>query len=142
MLRTVLIGFLLTLGISFGQFASVVDTNFNNYPVMEAGIYVFDKNYDLVKDINSEGILLEENQLPAELESFSCSESERKKLSVTIVIDISGSMKHNDRIGSAKDDALLWIDKMSGDSSETALLSFNDKVYVNTGFTTDKEHIK
>ena len=142
MLRTVLTFILLTFSTTYGQFASIVDTAFGSYPEMEAGVYFFDENYDLVKDINISDILLEENRRPADVQSLSCFGEERKKISATIVIDISGSMKHDNRIESAKEAALLWVDKITGDSSETALLSFNDKVYVNSGFTTDKEYIK
>lgn len=115
--------------------------NFANYPVIECPfIYTGlngEKDFSLqVKDFK----VLEDGQ-DAQVVEVIHPKKEAKPVSVVLVFDISSSMK-GERLALAKEAAVGFLEQFPLETSEVAIASFSDQVYLNCDFTQNNERLK
>ena len=125
---------------AFGESFQVRELNFDNIPEISTEFYLFDDDYESIIDLTASDFTVFENGVQRNVTDVTCPPEKIQKISSTLVIDISGSMKGN-KINGGKEAANLWVDLL-GDGSECSIVGFNDYVYVNQSFTTDKELLK
>jgi hypothetical protein len=107
-----------------------------NFPEMEISFIATnsdgEKNFSLqVKDFD----VFENNQKTEVIEVIN-PEGEGRPVSVVLVFDVSASMK-DERLALAKEAALGFLEKFPLETSEVAIASFSDNVFLNCDFTQD-----
>lgn len=114
--------------------------NYENYPILECP-FIY-KNVDGAKNFTlqvQDFSILEDNK-SAEIVEVINPEGEGKPVSVVLVFDVSSSMQ-NERLALAKESAIEFLKQFPLETSEVAVASFSDEVYLNCDFTQDEKRL-
>ena len=141
-MRGIIVLIMITASFIHAGEININSTDFSNAPEMQANIYAYDSEYKLVHDLEKDMMELFENGIKREITSLDCPGTESTKISSVLVLDISKSMNDSNRIQQLKDAATGWVDRMPDNGSECAVISFNDEVKIDHGFSTDKVSLK
>lgn len=132
--------------ITSGQSFTAFDADTSAFPQMKARFYAYTADRTILRPAPAD-FLITENGIPRTVTRVSCTGSgEPRALSAVLTVDVSGSMTLPGSDGLsfieiAKKLATLWIDELPLDRSECAVTSFDDRSYLNTDFTTDKQRL-
>ena len=142
MKKSLLLIYIITYS-AMGQSLSVFDVDASNFPKIKAKFYAFDRNGQLLRNLDTNDFELWENELPRNVTYVNCPIKPPQALSSVLVFDMSASMIDGPpRIQSAKNAANAWINGLPLGISECALISFNDISYIIQDFTTNREKLK
>ncbi|MFP4528584.1 MAG: choice-of-anchor D domain-containing protein [Candidatus Kapaibacterium sp.] len=120
----------------------VGDTRSDEYPLIRTEFFLVDSDLEIVRNIAADDITITESGLQRDIVSLDCSGHSRlTKISSVLAIDISSSMDGS-RLNAAKSAARNWIDRIPLDSSECAVVSFNEFAYLNSDFSQNPAALK
>jgi WD40 repeat protein/outer membrane protein OmpA-like peptidoglycan-associated protein len=129
------------------QSITVFDLNASSFPQMRAKFFALDAAGAPVRDISARDILIRENGVARRVVSALCPpETDVKSLSVTLTIDVSGSMGWSNRGGAtnlslAQAAARAWVNAMPENDVECAVTSYDHRNYLNQDFTQDRKRL-
>lgn len=125
----------------YSQNISIMSIDYSNYPLMKAKIFVFDKSGSLLTGLDKSQFTITENNEPVNILDISCPEAKPPEaVSSVLTIDQSGSMTGNG-ITIAQNAASVWVNGLPLGKSECALTGFDDKNYLYSDFTTDRNKL-
>lgn len=127
---------------AFSENIQIYNLNTSRFPIISAKIRAYDYSGAQVLDLDKSRIKVFENGIERSVNTLSCPEPQAPRpLSSVLVMDVSlsmGSGKNNEIfIDVAKNAARVWISKLGQGVAECALVSFDNKNYLNQDFTTD-----
>jgi WD40 repeat protein len=128
------------------QSLSLFDVDASNFPTIRAKFYAFDTQ-GIQQRPNISDLSISENGIPCTITNVSCpAPKPQQALSSVLVIDVSGSMGSQTgtetNIDIAKAGANAWVNLLPFGSNECAIVSFDDKNYLNQDFTSNKDKLK
>ena len=140
MKKIILILLLLPL-IASAQSFNVFDIDTSEYPIMKAKFYSIDENGDQILNHTTSDFEITENGNPAEVLSVSCPDPKTEPVSFVIAVDVSGSMS-GEEIVTLKNSLKYFIDLVTNDGSEVAIIAFNSGNHYISDFTQNKSKLK
>ena len=125
----------------YSQSISVMSIDKSNYPLIKAKVFIFDKAGNQLTGLDKSEISIKENNVPVEIISMTCPTAPPPiAVSSVLTIDQSGSMTGNG-IAIAQNAAKAWVNGIPLGKSECALTGFDDKNYLYSDFTTDRNKL-
>jgi outer membrane protein OmpA-like peptidoglycan-associated protein/WD40 repeat protein len=115
--------------------------NFANYPIIECPFIYTGLNGEKDFTLQVKDFKIQENTQDAEVVEVINPKTEVKPVSVVLMFDISSSMK-GERLALAKEAALGFLEEFPLETSEVAVASFSDQVYLNCDFTQNFDRLK
>ena len=126
---------------STAQHSSIFNVDSQNYPLVRANFYAFDKEGKQQLKISKEELEVKEQEHPQEIVKVTHPHyQEPKPISLVLSGDVSGSMK-GPNMKIAKAGMKSIIDWLPLDYSETALTSFDHNNYINSDFSKDANRL-
>ena len=124
------------------QSLSLFGINSSKYPIVSANFFLLNEKGERVSVNDKRSLHLVENGVDTDILSLSCpSNTEAKRISSVLTIDVSGSMQGRN-MELAKLAAQTWINTLNLDRSQCAITSFDDFSYVNQDLTNDYNKLK
>lgn len=118
----------------------LVKINAALYPEVTATFAAFDDQGNKIFNARPEDFTITENKQPAEVIDVQNPSMQPRPVSVVLVFDNSISMTGS-RLRMAIKAGRYFIEQMPLETSEVAIASFSDKVYINCDFTQDPERL-
>jgi len=125
------------------QNLKIYNVNTSNYPSVTAKVVVNDSMGNIIYGLTKSNFLLQENGNLVTDFTLTCpTASSPNPLSTILLLDISTSMKVNNRLSLLRASADLWLKNMDLKLDETAIVTFADYAILNSNFTNDTAKLR
>jgi len=139
--KPVILIYLLSVFTLLSQGLNIFNIDTRSFPTMKASIFMLDSAGSYV-NLLAKDISLVENGNTIKNFNLDCTNSTIiNKLSTVVLLDVSESMKSNDRILSLRQGVEKWINIQNYDEDEVALVGFSDKPYIISDFSNNKQSL-
>ena len=123
--------------IIFAQQLEIFKIDTSNYPIVSAEFLALDEKMNLIKDLTIDDCTISENEILQRVIRVENPKDTNIAQSVVMVVDVSGSMSGTN-IELAKESITEFINLTPFSTTEVAIISFDNNVYVNQDFTRNK----
>jgi outer membrane protein OmpA-like peptidoglycan-associated protein/WD40 repeat protein len=143
--KIVILYLIFQLGLPFGpalmaQDVKIIDINYANFPDIYVTFLATGANGKKIMDLQKEEVVVDENNEHRAVIKVENPSEQDVPVSVVLVLDVSNSME-GERLELVKDAAASFIRLMPLETSEVAVASFNDNVYLNSDFTQNRDQL-
>jgi Ca-activated chloride channel family protein len=105
--------------------------------LVEVFVTVRTEGGEFIMDLERDDFAIRENGVPQQLTLFT---PERKPANVVLLLDVSASMKREERLEKAVEAARIFAEALEPED-RVSLVIFSDSVTILEPFTTDREHV-